>query len=380
MDRREAKEMYGQVLQQIQAGDPMAAYSIFEQMPFPDQMAMFMTPGVGDAIAAVEAGVFNERSKENFAQGNIGRGLMDAGIGGLAMASTIPFVGKAAELGSMGVRGLRNLNLRSMRGDGMSGGGGGGSRIDELNSRKEELIKDHEAMTERMPKDVARRFYPNDEINAIDEEIYSLMSTSRGGGMTPKEQLDKLFQRKKDLIRSSNERGEFFPDEVYTIDAEIEKLMDVMDNPASAVSRGQSTSRVFRNDGSVSAAEKVDGEVGRLIDQGFEGDNFMFNQDFSVPVKMQGTNRKTGEMIEIETIPSQDGNIGMTITKLDNPAMAGEKAVARDLVAANNKEQIANRIRRELELEGGDMAPATRKRLESKLNTLMREIAELRGN
>ena len=72
MDRETTKQMYGQVLQQIQAGDPMAAYSIFEQMPFPDQMAMFMTPGVGDAIAAVEAGVFNERSKENFAQGNVG--------------------------------------------------------------------------------------------------------------------------------------------------------------------------------------------------------------------------------------------------------------------------------------------------------------------
>jgi len=346
MDRTEAKQMYAQVLQQIQAGDPMAAYSIFEQMPFPDQMAMFMTPGVGDAIAAVEAGVFNERSKENFAQGNIGRGLMDAGIGGLAMASTIPFVGKAAELGSMGVRGLRNL--RSRMGDGMSGGGGGGSKIDELNSRKQELIKDHEAMTERMPKDEARKYYPNDEINAIDEEIYNLMSTSRG----------------------------------------------------------QSTSRVFRNDGSVSAAEKVDGEVGRLIDQGFEGDNFMFNQDFSVPVRMQGTNRKTGEMIEIETIPSPDGNIGMTITKLDDPMKPGSTAdlerqrmsrlteseqtnipkvremiqKEKNLVAANNKEQIANRIRRELELEGGDMAPATRKRLESKLNTLMREIAELRGN
>jgi len=317
------RDLYEQVIQQIQAGDPMAAYSVFEQLPFTDQMGLYLTPGVGDAIAAVEAGVYNERAKQNFMEGDIGSGLLDTVIGGTAAASTIPFAGKVAEGLNLGAKGLNRgiATLRSRMGDGMSGGGGGGSRIDELNSRKEELIKDHEAMTERMPKDEARKYYPNDEINAIDEEISSLMSTSRG----------------------------------------------------------QSTSRVFRNDGSVSAAEKVDGEVGRLIDQGFEGDNFMFNQDFSVPVKMQGTNRKTGEMIEIETIPSQDGNIGMTITKLDNPAMAGEKAVAKDLVAANNKEQIANRIRRELELEGGDMAPATRKRLESKLNTLMREIATLRG-
>lgn len=351
MDRETTKQMYAQVLQQIQAGDPMAAYSIFEQMPFPDQMAMFMTPGVGDAIAAVEAGVYNQRSKDNFAQGNVGRGLMDAGIGGLAMASTIPFVGKAAELGSMGVRGLRNL--RSRMGDGMSGGGGGGIRtsqpeIDKLEAKKKELIKDYEVMTERMPESAARRYYPSDEIDEIDNQIYDLMSTSRG----------------------------------------------------------QSTSRVFRNDGGVSAAEKVDGEVGRLIDQGFEGDNFMYNQDFSVPVKMQARNRKTGEMIELETIPSQDGSIGVSITKLDDPMKPGSTAdlerqrmsrlteseqtnipkvremiqKEKNLVAANNKEQIANRIQRELETEYATMMPATRKRLESKLRTLRKEIAELRGN
>ena len=203
-------------------------------------------------------------------------------------------------------------------------------------------------MTERMPKDEARKYYPNDEIDAIDEQIYDLMSGSRG----------------------------------------------------------QSTSKIFRGEGIVSAENKVDAEVGRLIDQGFEGDNFMYNQDFSVPVKMQARNRKTGEMIELETIPSQDGSIGVSITKLDDPMKPGSTAdlerqrmsrltesertnipkvqemiqKERNLVAANNKEQIANRIRRELELEGGDMAPATRKRLESKLNTLMREITTLRGN
>ena len=319
-------------------------------------MAMYVMPGVGDAIAAVEAGVYNQRSKDNFAQGNIGSGLMDAGIGGLAMASTIPFLGKAAEIGNMGLKGARSgfNTLRSMRGDGMSGGGGGSrggprqSQIEELEAEKKELIRDHEAMTERMPKDEARKYYPNDEIDAIDEQIYDLMSGSRG----------------------------------------------------------QSTSKIFRGEGIVSAENKVDAEVGRLIDQGFEGDNFMYNQDFSVPVKMQARNRKTGEMIELETIPSQDGSIGVSITKLDDPMKPGSTAdlerqrmsrltesertnipkvqemiqKERNLVAANNKEQIANRIRRELELEGGDMAPATRKRLESKLNTLMREITTLRGN
>ena len=78
--------------------------------------------------------------------------------------------------------------------------------------------------------------------------------------------------------------------------------------------------------------------------------------------------------------PADRQGIAKQAEFVDNPAMAGEKAVAKDLVAANNKEQIANRIRRELETEYATMMPATRKRLESKLNTLMREIAQLRGN
>jgi len=288
MDRREAKEMYGQVLQQIQAGDPMAAYSIFEQMPFPDQMAMFMTPGVGDAIAAVEAGVFNERSKENFAQGNIGRGLMDAGIGGLAMASTIPFVGKAAELGSMGVRGLRNL--RSKMGDGMSGGGGGIDQTFKLKLAEKENIE-----------------------NMDVEELNS-------------------------FIAKNDERLMDFTDEIgrgNKLDPSSEAFMKALENRNRIALNAKAT---------------------KLYDPDFNPSGF--DPDF--PADRQGI-AKQAEFV-------------------DNPAMAGEKAVAKDLVAANNKEQIAYRIQRELELEGGDMAPATRKRLESKLRTLRKEIAELRGN
>ena len=133
--------MYGQVLQQIQAGDPIgAAYSVFEQLPFADQMGLYLTPGVGDAIAAVEAGVYNERAKQNFMGGNIGSGLLDTVIGGTAAASTIPFAGKVAEGLNLGAKGLNRgiATLRSRMGDGMSGGGGGRSRITtELNAEKE---------------------------------------------------------------------------------------------------------------------------------------------------------------------------------------------------------------------------------------------------
>ena len=373
MDRREAKQMYAQVLQQIQAGDPMAAYSIFEQMPFPDQMAMFMTPGVGDAIAAVEAGVFNERSKENFAQGNIGSGLMDAGIGGLAMASTIPFVGKAAELGSMGVRGLRNL--RSRMGDGMSGGGGGGIRtsqpeIDKLEAKKKELIKDYEVMTERMPESAARRYYPSDEIDEIDNQIYDLMSTSRGGGQTfklklaEKENIENMdVEELNSFIAKNDERLMDFTDEIgrgNKLDPSSEAFMKALENRNRIALNAKAT---------------------KLYDPDFNPSGF--DPDF--PADRQGI-AKQAEFVDDPMKPGSTADLErqrmsrLTESEQTNiPKVREMIQKEKNLVAANNKEQIANRIRRELELEGGDMAPATRKRLESKLNTLMREIATLRG-
>ena len=373
MDRREAKQMYAQVLQQIQAGDPMAAYSIFEQMPFPDQMAMFMTPGVGDAIAAVEAGVFNERSKENFAQGNIGSGLMDAGIGGLAMASTIPFVGKAAELGSMGVRGLRNL--RSRMGDDMSGGGGGGIRtsqpeIDKLEAKKKELIKDYEVMTERMPESAARRYYPSDEIDEIDNQIYDLMSTSRGGGQTfklklaEKENIENMdVEELNSFIAKNDERLMDFTDEIgrgNKLDPSSEAFMKALENRNRIALNAKAT---------------------KLYDPDFNPSGF--DPDF--PADRQGI-AKQAEFVDDPMKPGSTADLErqrmsrLTESEQTNiPKVREMIQKEKNLVAANNKEQIANRIQRELELEGGDMAPATRKRLESKLNTLMREIATLRG-
>jgi hypothetical protein len=374
MDRETTKQMYGQVLQQIQAGDPMAAYSIFEQMPFPDQMAMFMTPGVGDAIAAVEAGVFNERSKENFAQGNVGRGLMDAGIGGLAAASTIPFVGKAAELGSMGVRGLRNL--RSRMGDDMSGGGGGGIRtsqpeIDKLEAKKKELIKDYEVMTERMPESAARRYYPSDEIDEIDNQIYDLMSTSRGGGQTfklklaEKENIENMdVEELNSFIAKNDERLMDFTDEIgrgNKLDPSSEAFMKALENRNRIALNAKAT---------------------KLYDPDFNPSGF--DPDF--PADRQGI-AKQAEFVDDPMKPGSTADLEkqrmsrLTESEQTNiPKVREMIQKEKNLVAANNKEQIANRIQRELELEGGDMAPATRKRLESKLNTLMREIAELRGN
>lgn len=319
------RDLYEQVIQQIQAGDPMAAYSVFEQLPFADQMGLYLTPGVGDAIAAVEAGVYNERAKQNFMEGNIGSGLLDTVIGGTAAASTIPFAGKVAEGLNLGAKGLNRgiSTLRSRMGDGMSGGSRGGSSLAE-------------------------------EGNVVIGEFFK------------QNNLPNIFNRRQMPGSFANTKS---------------------------INMGEGLQTNVMSDEMVSAGAKVDGMLAKLVDSGMEG--ITYNQNYTKPLTFVG--KKDGAFFEIKTMP-RDNGINVSISKISSKTpteaqMSAEKVLrktpaestvqkniaAKDLVAASNKEQIANRIQRELELEGGDMAPATRKRLESKLNTLMREIATLRG-
>ena len=282
---------------------------------------------------------------------------MDAGIGGLAMASTIPFVGKAAELGSMGVRGLRNL--RSRMGDGMSGGGGGGIRtsqpeIDKLEARKKELIKDYEVMTERMPESAARRYYPSDEIDEIDNQIYDLMSTSRGGGQTfklklaEKENIENMdVEELNSFIAKNDERLMDFTDEIEEetkLDPSSEAFMKALENRNRIALNAKAT---------------------KLYDPDFNPSGF--DPDF--PADRQGI-AKQAEFVDDPMKPGSTADLErqrmsrLTESEQTNiPKVREMIQKEKNLVAANNKEQIANRIqRRELELEGGDMAPATRKK------------------
>ena len=312
------RDLYEQVIQQIQAGDPMAAYSVFEQLPFTDQMGLYLTPGVGDAIAAVEAGVYNERAKQNFMEGNIGSGLLDTVIGGTAAASTIPFAGKVAEGLNLGAKGLNRgiATLRSRMGDGMSGGGGGIDQTFKLKLAQKENIENMDV--EELNSFIAK----NDErLMDFTDEI------ARGNKLDPSSEA---------FMKALENRNRI------ALNAKATKLYDPDFNPS-----GFDPDFPADRQGIAKQAEFVDDPMkpGSTAD--------LERQRMSRLTESERTNiPKVQEMIQKE----------------------------RNLVAASNKEQIANRIRRELELEGGDMAPATRKRLESKLNTLMREIAELRGN
>ena len=77
----------------IDAGDTRGAYRRFEELPILDQLAISLTPGIGDALAVFETGEFGTRAGERFEQDDILGGLGNVALSGLSAASTIPVIG-----------------------------------------------------------------------------------------------------------------------------------------------------------------------------------------------------------------------------------------------------------------------------------------------
>jgi len=97
-------ELYSKIKDQIDAGNMRAAYRTFEQLPIKDQIAISVTPGVGDAIAAYEVGEFGRRARTNIqeddrlgAAGNIAL----LGLAGLSLYPLFRFLRGAKGLKSV---------------------------------------------------------------------------------------------------------------------------------------------------------------------------------------------------------------------------------------------------------------------------------------
>ena len=59
------KEILSDLSTKISDGNISDAYRTFEQLPVVDQIAVSISPGVGDALAAYEVGEFGRRAKTN---------------------------------------------------------------------------------------------------------------------------------------------------------------------------------------------------------------------------------------------------------------------------------------------------------------------------
>jgi len=140
-------EQYQQVLDNIAAGDPMAAYTGFTQLPFSEQMMLYMTPGVGDAIAYVESADFFDKAGTAREEGRYGDMIGSGLSGGIAAASMLPFAGSVIDAARVGgktlERGIGSLmNRVNARMDDGIPGGGGGSRGGVNDKRRSQLLFD----------------------------------------------------------------------------------------------------------------------------------------------------------------------------------------------------------------------------------------------
>tara|TARA_R100001126_G_scaffold98704_1_gene73306 strand:+ start:1918 stop:3996 length:2079 start_codon:yes stop_codon:yes gene_type:complete len=80
----------------ISEGKNREAYRVFEELPIMDQIALSVTPGFGDALAAFEVGEFKTRAGERFKQDDTLGGLGNLALSGLAGASLLPIIGPVA--------------------------------------------------------------------------------------------------------------------------------------------------------------------------------------------------------------------------------------------------------------------------------------------
>ena len=107
-----------QIKELIAAGDTRQAYRIFEELPILDQLAISLTPGVGDALAVFETGEFGTRAGERFEQDDTLGGLGNIALSGLSAASTIPVIGALPTV-------AKTLTRVGKVADDIPGGGGG---------------------------------------------------------------------------------------------------------------------------------------------------------------------------------------------------------------------------------------------------------------
>lgn len=176
-------EQYQNVLDNIAAGDPMAAYQSFTQLPFTEQMMLYMTPGVGDAIAFVESADFFDKTKKARQEGRYGDMVGYGASGAIAQASMLPFLGSvvdAARVGSKTVeKGIGSLmNRVNTRMDDSIPGGGGGSRGGSDLGNKPEILR--KLMRER---ETEYQYMTPKQLSALDARINKLraeIAASRG--------------------------------------------------------------------------------------------------------------------------------------------------------------------------------------------------------
>ncbi len=85
-------EIASQITELIGEGKVRDAYKQFEELPILDQIAVSVSPGVGDVLTAYEVGEFSTRAKENIQEGDTLGAVGYGALAALGLASFVPIL------------------------------------------------------------------------------------------------------------------------------------------------------------------------------------------------------------------------------------------------------------------------------------------------
>jgi hypothetical protein len=84
------EEVLTNLIKAAKQGNIRDAYRDFEELPFVDQVAISISPGIGDALAVYEIGEFGARGAKNIAEKDFLGALGNYGLSGLSAISILP--------------------------------------------------------------------------------------------------------------------------------------------------------------------------------------------------------------------------------------------------------------------------------------------------
>jgi hypothetical protein len=178
------------VKQNFAEGNMEQAYEAFTQLPVADQMVLYMTPVLGNAIDAYEAKYFAEKAKPEFIpqeelspfrdQLNVRFGdPLSGALSGLAGLSSVAGLGEIPSLIKGAMLPLARRGMQAKVGEGIGGGGGG---IGELVPQ---------------PKQDYAGYFSNVEKQALEsmnmqdlktgQDLINYLQSKRRSGISPKE-------------------------------------------------------------------------------------------------------------------------------------------------------------------------------------------------
>jgi len=203
-------------------------------------------------------------------------------------------------------------------------------------------------MTERMPADEARRYFPRDEIDEIDEQIYDLTETTQNlmrGEMQP-----ASFNRLSPIMSSRRLPGQI----------------------SNKVSNNNALSATVKGKGGVSGAETIDSIVKDLQDAGVTGDNFLSNQRFDTPIRMEGV--LNGEKVMFSSTPIGSDEYIVSLRKM---GVEGTKVSPIDNKIDDLGRELYD-LQNELNQEGGLMSVKNYLRKTNRVIELQSQIKSLK--